>query len=124
VIFSRALVLRSATIGLFSATALTVVPFASADPHVLLGSAIGDNSVGYGTERPAKISLGSCANAIDDIAWDDWGGPVAHGAGTACRQSGTPPRYSLVASEIGMCNGQIAYRTLQISTNDPQSICE
>lgn len=99
-------------------------PQASAAPQVVLGSASDSGAVGYGTERPATISLGSCANAIHDIVWDDWGGPTAHGSGTACQQSGTAPRYSLVASDIGTCHGQTAYRTLQISTNNPQPICE
>lgn len=92
---------------------------------VLLGSAsaIGATSRGYGSEQPAVISMGLCANTISQIVWQDWGTPVAHGTGVGCIQIGQPPQYLLVASNIGMCEGVLAYRTLQISTNPPQDIC-
>lgn len=92
---------------------------------VVLGSAsaMGPSSVGYGSEQPSTISMGSCPNAISKIVWQDWGAPVAHGSGLGCVQYGDPPQYPLVASNIGMCQGVLAYRTLQISTNGPQDIC-
>jgi hypothetical protein len=101
-----------------------VLQTTTAAPQVVLGSSMGGSSVGYGTERPATISLGSCANAISSITWDSWGEPVAHGDGTACAQTGTPAHYALVASDLGLCQGVLAYRTFQIGPNDPQSICE
>lgn len=115
---------RVTLIALISVAAVVGGPYASAAPQIVLGSETGPGVVGYGTERPTTISLGSCPNAIHDITWNDWGGPTAHGSGTACTQYGTPPHYDLVASDIGVCHGQTAYRTLQISTNNPQSICE
>jgi hypothetical protein len=92
---------------------------------VVLGSAaaMGPESRGYGSEQPAVISMGSCPNAISKIVWQDWGSPEADGSGLGCVQYGQPPRYPLVASNIVMCQGVLAYRTLQISTNPPQDIC-
>jgi hypothetical protein len=43
------------------------VQTASAAPPIVLGAPIGGTSVGYGTEQPVTISLGSCANAISHI---------------------------------------------------------
>ncbi|MDT7761075.1 MAG: hypothetical protein QOC63_495 [Mycobacterium sp.] len=119
--------LRAALFAVFLGAAATFAPLgvqtASAAPQVVLGAPMGGTSVGYGTEQPVTISLGSCANAISHITWDSWGGPIAQGAGTACAQTGTPPQYTLVASDLGPCQGILAYRTLQISSNVPQSIC-
>ncbi|MFE3545225.1 hypothetical protein ACFXK0_19875 [Nocardia sp. NPDC059177] len=98
-------------------------PSASSAPTVVLGAAMGPTARGYGSEHPTAISLGSCANLISEIVWTDWGAPTAHGNGRACVQFGEPPQYPLVASNIGMCQGVPAYRTLQISTNPPQDIC-
>ncbi|GAB93381.1 hypothetical protein GORHZ_217_00090 [Gordonia rhizosphera NBRC 16068] len=100
-------------------------PVTQAASMVVLGSTsgVGPDARGYGTEQPAVISMGSCPNAISQIVWRDWGASVAHGSGLGCVQTGQPPRYALVASDIGMCQGVLAYRTLQISTNPPQDIC-
>jgi hypothetical protein len=105
----------------FTITIFTVVRTAA--PKVVLGSSMGGNSAGYGTEAPATISLGSCANAISTISWDSWGGPNARGVGTGCVQTGTSPRYTLIASDLGLCKGVVAYRSLQIGPSSPQSIC-
>jgi hypothetical protein len=100
-------------------------PATQATSPVVLGSAsaMGPASRGYGSEQPTVISMGSCANAISKIVWQDWGTPEAHGSGLGCAQVEQPPPYPLVASNIGMCHGLLAYRTLQISTNPPQDIC-
>lgn len=46
--------------------------------EVVLGRADNEYSVGYGTARPATLSLNSlCANTISDITWSTWGGPEA-----------------------------------------------
>jgi hypothetical protein len=86
-------------------------------------SARGPGSRGYGTEQPTVISMGSCANAIHDVVWQDWGAPEAHGTGLGCVQVGESPQYSLVASNIGMCQGVLAYRMLQIGGDSPYDIC-
>ncbi len=93
---------------------------------VVLGSAsaMGPAALGYGTEHPDVISMGSCPNAISHIVWQDWGSPQTHGSGLGCVQYGQPPRYDLVASNIGTCHGVMAYRSMQISSNSPQDICD
>lgn len=93
------------------ALAAVQAPAADGSPAVVLGSvvAMGPHSVGYGSERPAVISMCSCANAISKIVWQDWGEPVAHGSGQGCTQSGAPPQYPLVASNIGQCQGILAF---------------
>lgn len=103
----------------------TQVPITQPASTVVLGSASAMHSVsrGYGSEQPAVISLGLCPNTISKIVWQDWGAPVAHGSGLGCVQVGEPPQYQLVASDIGMCQGVLAYRTLQIGANPPQDIC-
>lgn len=67
--------------------------------------------------------MGSCANAIFDIEWQNWGAEVASGSGSGCVQYGDSPRYEITASDPGLCAGIPAYRTLQIGTNPPQVIC-
>ncbi|MCG7594103.1 hypothetical protein [Mycobacterium sp. PSTR-4-N] len=101
------------------------MPAPEATSTVALGSAadIGPASLGYGSEHPTVISMGSCANTVTDIVWQNWGGTQAHGSGLGCVQVGQPPQYQLIASDIAVCRGKLAYRTLQISTNPPQIIC-
>lgn len=100
------------------------IPAAPPTGVVVLGGDQGVNATGYGTQKPSSISLGSCANTIDDIVWEGWGSSVAHGTGKGCVQSGEPPDYGLVASDLGLCNGVLAYRKLAFSASgEPQSIC-
>ncbi len=91
---------------------------------VVLGSGQGGGSQGYGTERPPVITLGNCASAVSKIQWQDWGGPEARGTGLGCVQAGDPPRYTLVASDLGQCHGVPAYRKLDIGGGGPSSICD
>lgn len=97
---------------------------------VVLGAPSDQYSVGYGTPRPNGISTNSlCGNTINDISWESWGGPVAQGSGTWCQNSGAqsrgePPRpVQLTASDIGECQGKIAYRTLQFDDQPPTPMC-
>ncbi|NMN95057.1 hypothetical protein [Antrihabitans stalactiti] len=108
-------------------------PTTQAASTIVLGSAsdMGPNSLGYGTEQPSVISMGSCPNAISQIVWQDWGAAVAHGSGLGCVEYGPQPRYQLVASGLGMCHGVMAYRALQIAstpeeiyTADLQHLCD
>ncbi|WHU45676.1 hypothetical protein QNM97_16820 [Gordonia sp. L191] len=99
----------------------TSTPAASA---VVLGAAGSENETGYGTAQPSSISLGSCSNSIDQITWQGWGNDVAFGTGIGCSTTGPGSRYTLVASDIGMCNGVRAYRKLKIGSNtSPTDIC-
>lgn len=50
---------------------------------------MGPASREYGSEQPTVISMGSCANAISKIVWQDWGSPEAHGSGLGCVQTGS-----------------------------------
>lgn len=98
--------------------------------YVVLGAPSDQYSVGYGTARPNGISTNSlCGNTIDGISWENWGEPVAQGSGTWCQNSGArsrgepPSPVQLTASDIGECQGKIAYRMLQFDAQPPTSIC-
>ena len=126
--------LRTAALGALLSVAAAAAPFsiqpAIAQSETVLGAAMEDYSMGYGTARPGMITQNSmCANVVHDIVWDSWGGPVAHGAGTACQSGGAisrgeaPQLVSLTASDLGQCLGTLAYRMLQFDSNEPLSIC-
>lgn len=85
---------------------------------IVLGASQSVNDTGYGTARPSAISLGTCSNSIGQIVWHDWGNDVAFGSGIGCSTTGTGRQYSLVASDIGICKGVLAYRKLKIGSND------
>ncbi|MEW5808607.1 MAG: hypothetical protein AB1925_04060 [Actinomycetota bacterium] len=106
------------------------VPSASANGLVVLGASSDQYSVGFGTSRPATLSLNSlCANTITDITWNSWGGAVAHATGTWCQSAGAVSRgepvrrVSLTATGLGLCQGRIGYRSLQYDAQAPTSIC-
>ncbi len=90
---------------------------AAAEP--VLGSSQGRYSEGYGEVRPEMITENSmCANVIHSITWDSWGGETAHGTGLQClgaAETENPPVYDLVATDLGSCNGTLAYRKLTIT---------
>ena len=105
-------------------------PSASAIGLVVLGAPSDQYSVGFGTSRPATLSVNSlCGNTITNIAWDSWGGQVAHATGTWCQSAGAASRgeplrrVSLTATELGLCQGRIGYRSLQYDSDSPTSIC-
>ena len=84
---------------------------------------MGPDSRGYGIAEPSVISMGSCANAVSAVVWQDWGAPIARGSGLGCVQSGPSPRYDVVASDIGDCQGTLAYRRLRFGDGSTQDIC-
>ena len=59
----------------------------------------------------------SAGGQVDDIAWGSWGGEEATGSGTGyCVGPGqfgyeaSPRTATIVASDLGDCRGQLAYR--------------
>ncbi|WP_246007696.1 hypothetical protein [Gordonia oryzae] len=107
------------------ASAQTAAPTSTqAASTVVLGAAGSENETGYGTAQPSSISLGSCSNSIVQITWQGWGNDVAFGTGIGCSTTGPGSRYTLVASDIGTCNGVRAYRKLNFGSNtSPTDIC-
>ncbi|MGV9795109.1 hypothetical protein [Gordonia sp. NPDC003422] len=100
------------------ASAQTAAPSSTkAASTVVLGAATTGNETGYGTAQPSSISLGSCSNSIDQITWTGWGDQVAFGAGVLCSTRGPGSPVTMVASDIGMCEGVMAYRKLKIGRN-------
>ncbi|MCG7592742.1 hypothetical protein [Mycobacterium sp. PSTR-4-N] len=117
-------------LGIAAAAVPWGLPSASASGLVVLGAPSDQYSVGFGTSRPATLSLNSlCANTITDIAWDSWGGQVAHATGTWCQSAGAISRgepvrqVSLTATGLGLCQGRLGYRSLQYDSDAPMSIC-
>ncbi|TSD96252.1 hypothetical protein FOV72_11305 [Gordonia rubripertincta] len=95
--------------------------------EVVLGRADGQYSVGYGTARPATLSLNSlCANTISGITWSTWGGPEAKGRGVLCAPAGSPESGGpviLTATDRGTCAGRIAYRQLWLDGKPAWKVC-
>lgn len=73
---------------------------------------------GWGEVEPATIDGGGSAGGqVDDIAWDSWGGEEATGTGTGYYvgpgqfgYQASPRTATIVASDLGDCHGQLAYR--------------
>ncbi|MDA8277182.1 MAG: hypothetical protein M0Z45_03145 [Actinomycetota bacterium] len=74
--------------------------------------------VGFGTVEPETVSLGGDSNGVvSAVTWSSWGDATATGSGmagyvapgqaaaSASRQSAT-----VVAFNLGLCNGQMVYR--------------
>ena len=97
---------------------------------MVLGKPMDTYSLGFGEERPAQLSQNSmCGNTITDISWNSWGGPMAQGAGIWCQSAGAISRgealksVTITASDIGLCNGVLAYRVLGYDSGEAISIC-
>ena len=103
---------------------------AAADSGPVLGQPMDTYSVGFGEARPAQLSQNSmCGNTITGISWSSWGGPTAQGAGLWCQSAGAvsrgeaPKPVSLTASDLGSCNGVLAYRTLRYDSGETIPVC-
>jgi hypothetical protein len=76
---------------------------------------------GYGSVRPSTIfNGGDPTGAVTDVHWQSWGGPQAMGQGTsdyvADNQTvaeGTQEPATVVAFDLGMCQGKLAYRAIE-----------
>lgn len=83
-----------------------------------LGVAWGPDQRGWGEVEPATIDGGGSAGGqVDDIAWESWGGEQATGSGTGYYvgpgqfgYEASPRTATIVASDLGDCHGQLAYR--------------
>jgi hypothetical protein len=72
---------------------------------------------GYGAVQPAEIDGGSDRGLVTGITWEDWGEDRATGRGTALYRPGDEPdapgvqdRATVVAFDLGDCDGDEAYR--------------
>lgn len=102
-----------------AATPEPTVTSGGVDP--VLGMATDTYQVGYGEVRPPEISNGgaSLSGIVTDIVWDSWGGPTATGTGTTAHVTpefpspGAAPqeRASIVAFDLGECDGIFMYRS-------------
>ncbi|GAA1082247.1 hypothetical protein [Tsukamurella spumae] len=115
-----------------AACALSVAAPSSAAPwDVVLGQAnLYPSSSGYGTVAPRTVDNSSiCAGIVHSITWTGWGAPVAVGRGTQCHSAGAvgrgerPRIVTLSASNLGLCNGRLAYRTLRYDGGEARNIC-
>lgn len=86
--------------------------------EVVLGS-MPSNGAGFGTSRPSEVYAGgSPTSRITNITWSSWGGDRAEGTGTGTyRVDGRVGKEqyipaTVVASNIGMCNGKRAYLSI------------
>ncbi|GAA4853201.1 hypothetical protein GCM10023201_53290 [Actinomycetospora corticicola] len=95
-----------------------IVPVTStrAQDGPALGRSQGDRR-GYGAVQPAEIDGGTDRGLVTGITWEDWGEDRATGRGTALYRPGDEPdargvqdRATVVAFDLGDCDGDEAYR--------------
>ncbi|MFP5020138.1 hypothetical protein [Pseudonocardia phyllosphaerae] len=88
----------------------------------VLGGAPGNPAAqGLGAPRPTYVDLGgaSATGVYQNIAWNSWGGPIASGTAVASYSAPGAPiadakqeQAVVFASDLGVCDGKLAYRTL------------
>jgi hypothetical protein len=89
-------------------------------PTPTLGHLVGSiaHGSGFGQVRPPGFSNGGDpTGAVGSVVWASWGGPTATGTGisdyVASDQSpsqGTQERVTVVAFDLGYCDGQYMYQ--------------
>lgn len=87
----------------------------------VLGAEWGSDQEGYGTARPATVfNGGDPTGLVSDISWDSWEGSRVTGHGTAVYVTadqtvadGTDEPATIVAFDLGDCNGRQAYRAVE-----------
>ena len=87
----------------------------SSAPAPTLGVVWAPNQDGFGEVRPDRFyGGGSPLGLVEAITWDSWGGSQATGTGTGyygdSGASARPEPARIVASDLGICHGQQAYR--------------
>lgn len=101
-------------------TPTQALPTHAASPPVL-GAAWASGVQGYGQARPAGLSSnGDPTGIVNDLTWSSWGGVTATGTGTAeyiapgqSVAQGTQDQATVVAFDLGTCNGTNAYRAVE-----------
>lgn len=95
-----------------------IAPVAQADPVPTLGIAHPSSlpwADGLGTVRPSGFSLASTGSStVRQVTWDSWGGPQATGHGLTANGADDPNEpLTVVAFDLGPCDGQLVYRQLK-----------
>jgi hypothetical protein len=87
-----------------------------------LGLTWGPDAEGFGQAKPTTVFNGGDPSGLfDPITWDSWGGPQATGTGVGLWvgpdqivADGTRESIKLVAYDLEVCNGTLAYRHLAV----------
>ncbi len=95
----------------------TQAPSTAAGAAPVLGAAFNPATGGYGTAKPSEINNGGDPTGIvASITWSSWGGATATGTGTSTYVAngesvaqGTQQTATVVAFDLGSCNGKPAY---------------
>ena len=101
-------------------TPTQAVPTPAASSPVL-GAAWAPGVQGYGKARPAGLSSnGDPTGIVYHLTWSSWGGATATGTGIAeylapgqSVAQGSPEHATVVAFDLGTCNGTAAYRAIE-----------
>jgi len=102
-----------------STLAPTSSPTTAYDPaHVALGWTWNQDVAGFGTVRPNSLGNGGDPTGwVNKVKWKSWGTPVATATGTGwwvpankAVADGVYKPVVVVAWDIGLCHGLIAYR--------------
>jgi hypothetical protein len=76
---------------------------------------------GFGQVRPPKVDNGGDPTGlVTGITWSSWGGTTATGTGTSTYvagnqpvAAGTPQRVTIVAFNLGTCDGKLMYQAVE-----------
>jgi hypothetical protein len=94
---------------------------AMTQPTPTLGANWSGNGGGFGQVRPTLVSNGGDpTGVVGGITWQSWGGPMATGTGTSdyvapgqTVAGGTQEQVTIVAFDLGQCNGTPAYTAVE-----------
>jgi hypothetical protein len=112
-----AMVLTGCTAHTANNSATTSKPAA---PEPVLGRLFPPYQKGYGEVKPTLVfNGGDPTGRLSNIRWSSWGGPTATGSGTALYVApnqivaqGEPATATVVAFDLGMCAGKLAYQKI------------
>jgi hypothetical protein len=93
----------------------------AASPRPVLGTTWASGVQGYGHARPSGLNGGGDPTGIvTNLTWSSWGGASAKGTGLAeyvapdqSVAQGTEEKATVVAFDLGTCNGKKAYRAVE-----------
>jgi hypothetical protein len=116
----KKLIVTAATLTTAAASVLVAAPAANADGQPTLGVVWAPYQDGYGTARPSRVpNGGDPTGIIASITWSSWGGAQATGTGVgfwhapnATVADGTNAPATIVAWDLGPCNGKQVYRAV------------
>jgi hypothetical protein len=96
-------------------------PPSSAAPVLGRPAGVFARGTGFGQVRPPEVDNGGDPTGlVTKITWSSWGGTTATGTGTGTYvagnqpvAAGTPQRATIVAFNLGTCDGKLMYQAVE-----------